>query len=82
MEGFIARANIDHYRNLLKTECDEVKRQVILGLIAEEEIKLAQEMAAAGNKARQAGTLACRAAAENEGFAASRPDRILGGSIK
>ena len=50
MEGFIARANIDHYRHLLKTECDEVKRQVILRLIAEEETKLAQEMAAAGNK--------------------------------
>ncbi|MGB8278657.1 MAG: hypothetical protein WCF20_12100 [Methylovirgula sp.] len=82
MEGFIARANIDHYRHLLKTECDEVKRQVILRLIAEEETKLAQEMAAAGNKTLQARTLPCRAAAENEGFAASRPDRIVDGSIK
>ena len=34
--------NIQHYRNLLKTETDASKRQTISKLLAEEEAKLAK----------------------------------------
>ena len=33
--------NIQHYRDLLKTETDASKRQTISNLLAEEEVKLA-----------------------------------------
>lgn len=36
----IARLNIEHYRKLLMHETDEIKRQTILRLLAEEEAKL------------------------------------------
>jgi hypothetical protein len=36
----IATLNIKHYRNLLKTQNDRVKRTTILKLLAEEEKKL------------------------------------------
>jgi hypothetical protein len=39
--AYVARLNIDHYRRKLATELDEAKRQLILGLLAEEEAKLA-----------------------------------------
>jgi hypothetical protein len=38
---FVARLNIDHYRQQLATEADKTKRQMMLRLIAEEEAKLA-----------------------------------------
>lgn len=38
----IIELNIKHYRDLLKTETDPSKRQVIAGLLAEEEVKLAK----------------------------------------
>jgi hypothetical protein len=41
MTDFIARANIEHYRKLLALEKDDSKRQTLLRLLAEEEIKLA-----------------------------------------
>jgi hypothetical protein len=37
----VARLNIEHYRRLLANETDEVRRQTILRLLAEEEAKLA-----------------------------------------
>jgi hypothetical protein len=36
----IAVLNVQHYRNLLKTEGDTIKRATILKLLAEEEKKL------------------------------------------
>jgi hypothetical protein len=41
MDGTVARLNIEHYRRLLTTETDEAKRRTILGLLGEEEAKLA-----------------------------------------
>ena len=40
LDRFIARQNIEHYRQLLAKETDEGKRQQLLRLLAEEEIKL------------------------------------------
>ena len=37
----VARLNIEHFRKLLSQEKDEAKRQTILRLLAEEEVKLA-----------------------------------------
>jgi hypothetical protein len=39
MERFVRRENIKHYRELLKTVKDEVERQRILKLLAEEQQK-------------------------------------------
>jgi hypothetical protein len=41
----IVELNIKHYRKLLKTETDAVKRQTITRLLAEEEAKLAKLLA-------------------------------------
>jgi hypothetical protein len=41
MDRFVARENIAHLRDKLVTEQDEVKRQSLLRLLAEEEAKLA-----------------------------------------
>jgi hypothetical protein len=41
MDRFVARENIAHLRDKLATEQDEVKRQTLLRLLAEEEAKLA-----------------------------------------
>jgi hypothetical protein len=38
----IIELNIKHYRNLLKTETDASKRQIVARLLAEEEAKLAK----------------------------------------
>ena len=37
----VAQLNIDHFRRQLATETDDVKRQMILRLLAEEEEKVA-----------------------------------------
>jgi hypothetical protein len=37
----IAKANIEHFKNLLETESDPKKRRVLERLLAEEELKLA-----------------------------------------
>jgi hypothetical protein len=39
MEKFIHRQNLEHYRKLLAETTDEVKRQTIRKLLAEEEAK-------------------------------------------
>jgi hypothetical protein len=39
MEKFIHRQNLEHYRKLLAETTDEVKRQTLRKLLAEEEAK-------------------------------------------
>ena len=41
MDKAIARLNIEHYRKLLANERDEIRRQALQRLLAEEEAKLA-----------------------------------------
>jgi hypothetical protein len=41
MDRTVAHLNIEHYRKLLTQEMDEIKRQTILRLLAEEEAKVA-----------------------------------------
>lgn len=41
MDEAIARENIKHFRKLLETEADEAKRETIMQLLTEEEVKLA-----------------------------------------
>ena len=41
MDRTVAHFNIEHYRKLLTQEMNEIKRQTILRLLAEEEAKLA-----------------------------------------
>ncbi len=40
MDRYVVRLNIEHYRKLLATEPDEAKRQTLIRLQAEEELKL------------------------------------------
>ena len=42
MDRTVARLNIEHYRRLLAKETDEIRRQTLLRLLAEEEAKLLQ----------------------------------------
>jgi hypothetical protein len=46
----IARANIAHFKKLLKTETDEKKRGTLQRLLAEEEQKLAAAIKAGSEK--------------------------------
>ena len=39
MKAFVERQNVVHYIDQLKTEIDPVKRNVVLKLLAEEEVK-------------------------------------------
>lgn len=41
MDRTVARLNIEHYRKLLVTKLDEMKRRTLQRLLAEEEAKLA-----------------------------------------
>ena len=41
MDRFIARHNVEHFRNQLATETDDAKRRTLLRLLADEEAKLA-----------------------------------------
>ncbi len=40
MDKFVARQNIQHYRDKLATETNEERRQMLLRLLADEEAKL------------------------------------------
>jgi hypothetical protein len=40
MDEFIAKANIEHFKTLLRTETDDNNRRVLNRLLAEEELKL------------------------------------------
>ncbi len=42
MDRTVARLNIEHFQTLLKTETDPSKRQTLLRLLADEEVKLAK----------------------------------------
>ena len=42
MDMAVAKLNIAHYKLLLVTETDAAKRDVIAGLLSEEEVKLAK----------------------------------------
>jgi len=42
MEAFVERKNVERYIDQLKTETDPVKRNVVLKLLAEEEVKQAK----------------------------------------
>ncbi len=46
MDRTVADLNIAHFKKLLSTEADPVKRQTIERLLAEEEAKLARAQAA------------------------------------
>jgi len=37
MDEFIARANVKHYKSMLETETDPLKRKIIQRLLADEE---------------------------------------------
>ncbi len=52
MDRSVARLNIEHYRRLLAKEADQPRRQAILRLLAEEEVKLANS-AVMDNKERR-----------------------------
>jgi hypothetical protein len=41
MDRFVARLNIKHFREMLASEVDEARRQLLQVLLAEEEQKLA-----------------------------------------
>jgi hypothetical protein len=42
MDKKVAKLNIEHYKRLLASETDAVKRESIARLLAEEEVKLAK----------------------------------------
>jgi hypothetical protein len=42
MDSLVAHLNIEHYRKALANEFDETKRQTLIRLIGEEELKLAE----------------------------------------
>ena len=50
MDEEVARANIEHYQLLLKTELNDVKRETVTRLLTEEQEKLARIVAAKKNK--------------------------------
>lgn len=41
LDRTVARLNVEHYRRLLAKETDEMRRQTLMRLLAEEEAKLA-----------------------------------------
>jgi hypothetical protein len=52
MDRFIALRNLEHFRELLAKETDEAKREQLLRLITEEEVKL---KAAEGRREKKQG---------------------------
>ena len=40
METIIARLNIEHYKKLLETDIEETERQIVMQLLAEEQVNL------------------------------------------
>jgi len=54
MDKFVARVNIGHIRDQLATEQDEVKRQTLQRILAEQEAKLAVLEKNQAKKKRQA----------------------------
>jgi bacterioferritin (cytochrome b1) len=58
MDRFVARVNIVHIRDMLASEQNEVKRQTLLRILADEEARLAALENKQSKKERQAD-LAC-----------------------
>lgn len=56
MDKTVARLNIEHYKQPLETEIDEVKRQTLKRLLAEEETKL-RKLCEANPHQRRRGSL-------------------------
>jgi hypothetical protein len=44
MSSFVAHLNMEYYRKALANEFDETKRQILIRLIGEEELKLAEAL--------------------------------------
>jgi hypothetical protein len=55
MDKTVADLNIEHYKKLLATETDPVKRQMIQRLLAEEKAKLAPAQAEQADKTETQG---------------------------
>jgi hypothetical protein len=53
MDRTVADLNIEHFRKLLASETDPVKRQTIERLLAEEEAKLGRALAGKGGPPKQ-----------------------------
>jgi hypothetical protein len=53
VDKFVAKANIEHFRQKLAIETDEAKRQLLARLLAEEEEKLATLNQTSSNKRAQ-----------------------------
>ena len=53
MDETVARLNIEHFRRRLAGETDQITRQTLLHLLAEEEEKLAALMSMTKEKERQ-----------------------------
>jgi hypothetical protein len=53
MDVDIAKANIEHFKQLLQTEADQVKRAVLERLLADEQSKLATALK--GRRERKEG---------------------------
>ena len=54
MDRTVADLNIEHFRKLLASETDPVKRRTIERLLAEEEAKLGRALAEKGGPLKQA----------------------------
>ena len=63
MDSLIAHLNIEHYRKALANEFDESKRQTLIRLIGEEELKLAEPPQGKIDKSNVAGVVPSNAAA-------------------
>ena len=48
---FVARLNIEHFRQKLATEPDALQRQTLLGLLADEKVELAAALKVSPEKA-------------------------------
>jgi hypothetical protein len=53
MDGFIARENINHFRDRLRSEADPTVRLTLQKLLAEEEDKLAKDQGLLADLARE-----------------------------
>jgi hypothetical protein len=47
IKNYIARLNIEHYKKLLETDIDETTRQIVMQLLAEEQVNLVEAISKA-----------------------------------
>ena len=55
MQRFVAKQNIQHFKDMLAVESDPARRQLLEGMIAEEEAKLLAKAAAKAPDKRTEG---------------------------